>query len=54
MCWGVLPACLSIHQVCVWCQRELKEGTGFSGTGVIGGCEPPCQCWELSLGSLEE
>lgn len=25
-----------------------------SGTGVIGSCEQPYGCWELSLGPLEE
>ena len=25
-----------------------------ASNSIIGGCEPPCGCWELNLGSLEE
>jgi hypothetical protein len=31
-----------------------KEGIGAPGTGVKHSCEPPCGCWELNLGSLQE
>lgn len=31
-----------------------EEGAGSSEIGVIGNCEPPCGCWELSLGPLWE
>jgi hypothetical protein len=33
-----------------------KGGTGLQilGVRVIGSCEPPCECWELNLGPLEE
>ena len=24
------------------------------GTGVTDGCEPPCGCWELNPGPIEE
>jgi hypothetical protein len=36
---------------CLW---GLEEGVGSHGTGVTGGCEPPCGCWELDLGPLQE
>ena len=32
----------------------LCEGVIFPGTGVTDGCELPCGCWELKVGSLEE
>ena len=27
---------------------------GFPGIGVRDGCEPPCTCWEVNPGSLQE
>ena len=55
MCMGVLPACMHVcaPYVCCAC-RGQKESAGSLGTGVTDGCEPPCACWELTLGSLEE
>jgi hypothetical protein len=32
----------------------LEEGIRSPGTGVRGGCELPCGCWELNSGPLEE
>ena len=32
----------------------LCEGVRFPGAGVTDSCEPPCGCWELNLGPLEE
>lgn len=29
-------------------------GTGFPGTRVMGGFRPPCECWELNTGPLQE
>jgi hypothetical protein len=31
----------------VWCSQRPEDGSRFPGTGVTGGCEPPCECWEL-------
>lgn len=31
---GVLPECISVHQVCAWCLRRPEEDPGFPGTGV--------------------
>ena len=31
-----------------------EESIRPSGTGVPNGCEPPCWCWELSSGPLQE
>ena len=41
------------HTFARWPQRSEK-GVGSSGTGVTDGCEPPCKCWELNLGPLQE
>jgi hypothetical protein len=32
----------------------LYDVTGFPGSGVTDRWEPPCGCWELNLGSLEQ
>lgn len=31
-----------------------KEGFGSPGTGAKESCRPPCECWDLNLGLLEE
>jgi hypothetical protein len=31
-----------------------EESMGSSGSTVITGCEPPCGCWELNSGPLED
>lgn len=33
---------------------DFEEGIGSPGTGVTHGCEPPCGCWVLDLGSFQE
>lgn len=34
-----------IHTMCVaWCLWRSEEGVESLGTGVTGGCEPPCEC----------
>ena len=39
----------------VFCLRVcLFKDVESSGTGVIDSCEPPCGCWELKPGPLEE
>ncbi|CAO2634374.1 E3 ubiquitin-protein ligase NEDD4, partial [Lemmus lemmus] len=40
----------------VWefCLDKTEEGVGSPGSEVTDGCEPPCGCWELNPGSLEE
>ncbi|ERE79937.1 E3 ubiquitin-protein ligase [Cricetulus griseus] len=35
-------------------QRLAKRGFRSLGTGVTDSCEPPCQCWELNPGPLQE
>ena len=37
-----LSACMSV------CQKKSMSAL------IIDGCEPPCGCWELNLGPLEE
>lgn len=45
MCMGALAACMFV----------FTEGTGSPGTGMgSDGCEPPCGCWGLNLGTLGE
>jgi E3 ubiquitin-protein ligase NEDD4 len=39
---------------CVQSPRGTEEGVRAPETGAIHGCEPPCGCWELNLGHLEE
>lgn len=34
--------------------RGSKEHTDSSGTGIVGGCELLCVCWEFTLGPLQE
>ena len=46
---SVLPECVSVHRVC-----EVKVEDIRSSGSVTGGCEPPCWCWELKLGPLQE
>lgn len=43
---GVLSACTTVHCVQAWSLWIPEDGVGSSGTAVIDGCEPPCQCWE--------
>lgn len=31
-----------------------KEGDSSLRTGVTEGCEPPCGCWELNTGPVED
>jgi hypothetical protein len=47
---GVLSAYMSAHQ----CQWKPYESFRSPGTGVTGGCELPCECWEMNPGPLEE
>ena len=51
---SVLPACMYVCLMHAWCLRKPEKGIGFPGTGVTDGREPPCGCWGLNLGPLEE
>ena len=42
----------AVHCVCL--VSMPAESVTSPGTGVTDGCEPPCMCWELNLGPLEE
>lgn len=35
---------------CIWCPQKPKEGFRSPGAAVRDSCEPPCGCWESSLG----
>lgn len=47
----ILPACVSVHQVCV-VPTEPRRGPWSLQNW--DGCEPPCGCWEVNLGPLQE
>lgn len=49
-----LPACMSEHNVCVWCCWEPEEGVGSPQTGVNDSCEMSCGCLESNQGPPEE
>ena len=49
-----LAAWVSLCHVCAWCPQSSEEGMGCSEAEVTDGCEPPCGCWELNLGLLQE
>uniref|UniRef100_A0A8C2QPE3 Neural precursor cell expressed, developmentally down-regulated 4 n=1 Tax=Cricetulus griseus TaxID=10029 RepID=A0A8C2QPE3_CRIGR len=36
------------------CLDKQEDGVGSPGSDGTDGCEPPCGCWELNPGSLEE
>lgn len=50
---SVLPICLYVYHMADWCPWR-SEGVGPPGTGVMGGCEPLCGCWELNPSPLQE
>lgn len=39
-----------MYHVCVWCLWRPEEGLGSPGIG----CEPPCECWLLNPGPMQE
>jgi hypothetical protein len=46
-----------MHPVCAhiyYCVKKLEEIMGYSGIGVIYGCELPSRCWESNPSPLEE
>lgn len=49
-----LPACMSEHNVCVWCCWQPEEGVRSPQTGVNDSCEMSCRCWESNQGPPEE
>lgn len=44
-------ACLCI--ICMPGTCVCQKRVGSLGTGIMGGCEPPCKCWKLSLVPLQ-
>lgn len=50
-----LPTCMSPCTTYItWCPGESEDAVQSPETGVKKGCEPPCGCWDLKLGSQEE
>lgn len=43
-----------LHHGGVWCLCWSEAHTGFPASGTTAGWEPPCGCWQQSLGSLQE
>lgn len=48
---GVVPACMSMHQMCQ-VPKKPEEGMGCPGTEFANGCELQCGCWVSNLGPL--
>ena len=49
MCVNILPACVDVHCVCA------VPGLARRGHWTPwNDCEPPCQCWELNPGPVQE
>lgn len=51
---SILPACMHVYHLCGGDQKGPEKDTATSETGVLGGCELPCGCWEPDLGLLQE
>jgi hypothetical protein len=45
--------CMYVYTICVQCPQKPEEGISSSKAGITEGCEPPCECWELSPGPLK-
>jgi hypothetical protein len=52
--YGYFVYMQSVHAVHVWCPWRPEEAIRSPGPGVLEGCELPYECWELSLGPLQE
>lgn len=52
--YGVLPTCVPVYRVHVYCPGRSEEGIRSLGTGITDGFTLSSGCWELNLGSLEE
>ena len=51
---GVLPACMSVHHMCVWCACKLEQGVRVPGTRIADNWELPGGCWGWNPGPLKE
>lgn len=51
---SILSVYIYVHYMCAWYLWGPEEGIRSLGIGVTDGCKPPCGCWKLNLGSLEE
>ena len=49
MCWQMLGASFLYIYI-----RYLQAHQKMVTNPITDGCEPPCGCWELNSGSLEE
>jgi hypothetical protein len=50
MCMGLLPACVPVYHIQVWCLQKT-EGIRNHGMGVIDSCE---LLYVLEIGPLKE
>jgi hypothetical protein len=53
MYMSALLACVCALHGCLELVKA-RRSVCSSGTGVTDNCEPPCKCWELNPGPLEE
>lgn len=51
---GVLHIRWSLYITCMSYPQRAEEGTRFPRTRVTHSCQPPCGCWKLDQGPLEE
>lgn len=52
--WVFLPVCMSINLTCTWCMCRTEWNIWSPGTIITDSYEPPCKCFRLSSGLLEE
>lgn len=50
-----MDVCLHVYLLHVFIvPREATKGHWTPKNGVKDGCKPPCRCWELNPGDLED
>ena len=52
-CFGFICMDVCAPLACFY-PSEARRVCQFCGTGITDGSEPPCGCWELNTGPLEE
>lgn len=51
---AVLPTCISVHHMPVWCPQRSQEKDHISSNWNYRYFEPLCKCWESNHDPLEE
>jgi hypothetical protein len=53
--WIIIHFFLNLFILCMWVHCHcLQAHQKRASDSITDGCEPPCGCWELNSGSLEE